>query len=105
LPGAAISLETRHNVFLASKEAVTNIVKHARASEAWIHLRLEPEGFTLEIEDNGRGPSGLKEKAAESRNGMRNMRKRMDDIGGEFSIGPGRHGGTLVRLTVPLAKA
>jgi ligand-binding sensor domain-containing protein/signal transduction histidine kinase len=104
LPAAAISPETRHNVFLASKEAVTNIVKHARASEAWIHLRLEPGSFTLEIEDNGRGPTGLKEKAAESRNGMRNMRKRMDDIGGEFSIGPGRQGGTLVRLTVPLSK-
>jgi signal transduction histidine kinase len=103
LPGTAISPETRHNVFLASKEAVTNIVKHARASEAWIHLRLEPRSFTLEIEDNGRGPEGLKEKAAESRNGMRNMRKRMEDIGGEFSIGPGRHGGTLVRLTVPLS--
>jgi signal transduction histidine kinase/ligand-binding sensor domain-containing protein len=104
LPATPISPETRHNVFLASKEAVTNIVKHARASEAWIHLRLEPRGFTLEIEDNGRGPAGLREKAAESRNGMRNMRKRMEDIGGEFSIGPGRHGGTLVRLTVPLGK-
>ncbi len=104
LPAAAISPETRHNVFLASKEAVTNIVKHARASEAWIHLRLGPQSFTLEIEDNGRGPVGLKEKAAESRNGMRNMRKRMEDVGGEFSIGPGPRGGTLVRLTVPLAK-
>jgi signal transduction histidine kinase/ligand-binding sensor domain-containing protein len=103
LPAAGISPETRHNVFLASKEAVTNIVKHARASEAWIHLRLEPRSFTLEIEDNGRGPAGLKEKAAESRNGMRNMRKRMEDVGGEFSIDTGPHGGTLVRLTVPLA--
>jgi signal transduction histidine kinase len=44
----------------------------------------------------------LKEKAAESRNGLHNMRKRMQDIGGDFSIGPGEHGGTLVRLTIPL---
>jgi signal transduction histidine kinase len=104
LPAAAISPETRHNVFLASKEAVTNIVKHARASEAWIRLRLEPGKFTLEIEDNGRGPGGAKEKAAESRNGMRNMRKRLDDIGGEFSSGPGQQGGTLVRLTAPMSR-
>jgi ligand-binding sensor domain-containing protein/signal transduction histidine kinase len=103
LPAAAISPETRHNVFLASKEAVTNIVKHARASEAWIHMRLEPGSFTLEIEDNGRGLEGQKEKP--TRNGMRNMRKRMDDIGGEFFIGPSAHGGALVRLTVPLTKA
>jgi signal transduction histidine kinase/ligand-binding sensor domain-containing protein len=102
LPSAAISPEARHNVFLAAKEAVTNVVRHARASEAWLRLRVAPQSFTLEIEDNGRGPKGLEEKAAESRNGLRNMRKRMEDIGGEFFIGPGSQGGTLVRLTVPL---
>jgi len=102
LPGAHISPESRHNVYLAAKEAVTNVVRHSRASEAWLRLRLAAESFTLEIEDNGRGPAGLHEKAAESRNGLRNMRKRMEDIGGEFFIGPGQQGGTLVRLTVPL---
>jgi signal transduction histidine kinase/ligand-binding sensor domain-containing protein len=100
LPPAAISPEARHNVFLAAKEAVTNVVRHARASEAWLRLQLAPKSFTLEIEDNGRGPAGLQEKTA--RNGLRNMRKRMEDIGGEFFIGPGPQGGTLVRLTVPL---
>jgi ligand-binding sensor domain-containing protein/signal transduction histidine kinase len=104
LPAATISPEARHNVFLAAKEAVTNIVKHARATEASIHLRLDAESFTLEIEDNGRGPAGLKEKAAESRNGMRNMRKRMEDVGGEFSIEPKPSGGTVVRLKAPLVK-
>jgi signal transduction histidine kinase len=103
LPRTPISPEARHNVFLAAKEAVTNIVKHARASEASIHLRLEAQSFTLEIQDNGRGPGGLNEKAAESRNGLRNMRKRMEDIGGRFSIGPAPQGGTRVALTVPLA--
>jgi signal transduction histidine kinase/ligand-binding sensor domain-containing protein len=102
LPPAAISPEARHNVFLAAKEAVTNVVRHARASEAWLRLRLAPHSFTLEIEDNGRGLDGLDEKTAGARNGLRNMRKRMEDIGGEFFIGPGRQGGTLVRLTVPL---
>ena len=104
LPPSAISPETRHNVFLAAREAVANVVKHARATEAALRLRLQPGGFTLEIEDNGRGPAGTKEKAAESRNGLQNMRKRMQDIGGEFFIGPGERGGTLVRLTVPLTR-
>jgi signal transduction histidine kinase/ligand-binding sensor domain-containing protein len=103
LPKTAISPETRHNVFLAAKEAVTNIVKHSGATEAAIRLWLEAEHFTLEIQDNGRGPAGLKEKAAESRNGLRNMRKRMEDVGGRFSIGPAPQGGTVVGLTVPLA--
>ena len=102
LPAAQISPEARHNVFLAAKEAVTNVVKHAGASEACLRLRLEPGAFTLEIEDNGRGPAGLAGPAAQSRHGQRNMRKRMEDIGGKFEIGPGAKGGTLVRLTAPL---
>ena len=104
LPATEIPPEVRHNVFLAFKESVNNVVKHAHASEAWIRLRLSPEKFILEIEDNGRGLGGMDPKAAQMRNGMRNMRKRMADIRGEFSISPGANGGTIVRLTVPLSK-
>ncbi len=100
LPTAPISPELRHNVFLASKEAITNVVRHARATAAWVRLRLEDERFTLEIEDNGRGFSAQDEK--KGRNGLRNMRKRMEDVGGELSIGPGSEGGALVRLVAPL---
>ena len=102
LPATAIPPDVRHHAFLAFKEAVNNVVKHAHASEAWIRLRLTPENFILEIEDNGRGPGDVNSKAAQMRNGLRNMKKRMDDIGGEFSIAPGASGGTLVRLTVPV---
>ena len=63
---------------------------------------LEPGRFTLEIEDNGRG---LGDGAtAKGRNGLRNMRKRLEDVGGEFDIGPGAEGGTRVSLTAPLGK-
>jgi signal transduction histidine kinase len=102
LPATDIPPEVRHHVFLAFKESVNNVVKHAQASEAWIRLRLSPGGFILEIEDNGRGPGGMDAKAAQSRNGLRNMRKRMEDIHGEFTISPGANGGTIVRLAVPV---
>jgi ligand-binding sensor domain-containing protein/signal transduction histidine kinase len=104
LPGLEISPETRHNFFLAAKEAVTNIVKHSDATEAALRLRLEADRFTLEIQDNGRGPAGAQGHAAASRNGLRNMRKRMEDIGGRFALGPGPQGGTVVELSVPLAR-
>ncbi|HXI72003.1 MAG TPA: two-component regulator propeller domain-containing protein [Verrucomicrobiae bacterium] len=100
LPATAIPPDVRHNVFLAFKESVNNVVKHAQASEAWIRLRLSPGGFVLEIEDNGRGLGSS--PAPQNRNGLRNMKKRMEDIGGEFTIVPGAKGGTLVRLNVPL---
>jgi signal transduction histidine kinase len=102
LPATTISPEVRHNTFLAAKEAITNIVKHAHASAAWLRLRVEDSAFVLEIQDDGRGPGGAETKVM--RNGLRNMRKRMEDIGGRFEMSAASEGGTLVRLTVPLGK-
>lgn len=100
LPAVTISPELRHNVFLAAKEAVTNVVRHARAKSVWVRLRLTPEEFVLEIADDGCGPAG--KGARSGRNGLLNMRKRMEDVGGSFHIGPAPEGGTVVRLTAPL---
>jgi signal transduction histidine kinase len=100
LPSTPISPELRHNVFLAAKESVNNVVKHARATSAWLRLHLEPHQFTLEIEDNGRGVDPADEK--KGRSGLRNMRKRMEDIGGKFEISRGAEGGTKIRLSAPL---
>jgi ligand-binding sensor domain-containing protein/two-component sensor histidine kinase len=102
LPAAVVPPEVRHHVFLAFKEAVTNVVRHAMASAVWVRLRLDPGAFTVEIEDNGRGLAGLDEQAAQSRHGLRNMRQRLESVGGRFSFGAAPEGGALVRLTVPL---
>ncbi len=101
VPAITITPEVRHNVFLASKEAVTNIVRHARGGNAWLRLRIGPSSFTFEIEDNGRGIADP--DAPSARNGLKNMRKRMADVGGTFWVGRGAEGGALVRLTVPVA--
>jgi len=100
LPALPISPEARHNVFLAAKESITNVVRHAHATEVWVRLRIESRQFTLEIEDNGRGPAGMNEKSG--RNGLRNMRKRLEDIGGRFTIEPVLSGGTVARMVVPI---
>src|SRR6185503_14274797 len=55
LPAVPIPPDVRHNVFLAFKEAVNNVVKHAQASSAQVRLRLETDRFTLEVQDDGRG--------------------------------------------------
>src|SRR5204863_2109237 len=100
LPATPISPELRHNVFLAAKEAVNNVVKHSQASSAWVRLHLEPNQFILEIEDNGRGLAVGDEK--KGRSGLGNMRKRMEDVGGSFDAVKGAEGGTRVRLIAPL---
>lgn len=100
LPHTPIIPEVRHNVFLAFKEAVNNVVKHAHATEARVKLQLEPDRFILTITDNGRGLGDLSGK--QLRNGLKNMRKRLADVHGQFEIMPGEIAGTVVRLTVPL---
>ena len=102
LPVVNIPPEVRHNVFLAFKEAVNNVVKHAQASEVRVRLQLQPGNFALSIEDNGRGMGGLDASAVQTRNGLRNMKKRMDDIGGRFEVGAASERGIIVRLTVPV---
>src|SRR6185369_12027738 len=55
LPSWALTSEIRHNVFLALKEALHNVVKHADATEVRISLEMQPRGFVLVLVDNGRG--------------------------------------------------
>jgi ligand-binding sensor domain-containing protein/signal transduction histidine kinase len=100
LPDVTLPPEVRHNVFLAFRESVNNVVKHAKATEVHVRLKWDSGSFALEIEDNGRGPAGAEQKSG--RNGLRNMRKRMEDVGGNFSIGPAAGQGTIVRLSAPI---
>ena len=100
VPAIPILPEVRHNLFLAFKEAVNNVVKHAQATEAKVKLQLAPGKFTLTIADNGRGLGDLSGK--QLRNGLNNMRKRLAEVRGEFEIAAGANGGTVVKLTVPI---
>lgn len=99
LPLVAISPELRHNFFLVAKEAVNNIVKHAQASATWLRLEIETGRFALEIRDDGRGLAPDAE--TKGRNGLKNMRSRMAEVGGSFSVTPAPEGGTIVRLEAP----
>jgi len=104
LPATPLPPDVRHNLFLSAKEAVTNVVRHASASAVHIRLRLEPDRCVLEIEDDGCGLAGMDPKRAQTRNGLRNMRKRMEEIGGALVMAPAVPHGTVVTLTAPLAR-
>ena len=101
LPARALAPEARHHFFLAAKEAVTNIVRHAHATEARVRVSADDRGFTMEIEDNGKG---VPPEIVTHRNGLKNMRLRMESIGGSFEIGPAGEKGARVRLYVPWEK-
>jgi signal transduction histidine kinase/ligand-binding sensor domain-containing protein len=83
VPGFVVSGVTRRNVFLTVKESLHNIVKHARAEN--INLTIEvSEDLVITVKDNGKG---MKENWKTSGgNGLKNMHKRMESVGGSLHI-------------------
>jgi signal transduction histidine kinase len=89
----------RHNLFLVVKEALNNVTRHARAGEVRLSVVLNGESATIGIEDNGIGfEDGPHDLGAD---GLRNMRQRMAEIGGRFSLETKPGGGTRISLTFP----
>jgi signal transduction histidine kinase len=100
LPAWPLTAETRHNLFLALKEALHNAVKHSGATEVRIALTLDPGTLTLSVEDNGRGFAPA--AAHSTGNGLENMRRRLEHIGGRCEIGGARDRGVKIVFVVPL---
>lgn len=112
VPPWVLNAEARHNIFLAFKEALHNIVKHSHASETRVSVELGQAGFVLLIKDNGRGfaqnqseliSSGRSERVS-SGNGLMNMRKRMETIGGTFDWETSPGSGTCIKLSISIPK-
>ncbi len=108
LPAWPITAEVRHNLFLAFKEALNNVLKHAAASEVCISLNSAADRFTLAIRDNGVGfvPDTLRRSGSDasdriaSGNGLANMRARLEKLGGRCEIQSAPGQGTEVKFSV-----
>ena len=78
------------------REAVSNAVRHADATELTVQVKVE-DHLCIEVVDNGQGlPEGITES------GLRNLRQRAQEAGGDFTIGKAASGGTTVRWSAPL---
>jgi signal transduction histidine kinase len=93
-PAREVSTDLRHNLFLAVKEALHNIVKHAHASEVWLRIRASAEKLEIVVEDNGCGFERSPDDA--HADGLRNMKQRLADIGGACRIESRALAGTKV---------
>ena len=110
LPPHSLRAETRHNLFLAIKETLNNVIKHAGATEVWLRLALDTRSFTVTIDDNGCGLA-RGDKVGESTqpgrissgHGLQNISKRLESIGGECVITSEPGQGTRVDLKVNLS--
>jgi signal transduction histidine kinase len=98
IPNADVSGVKRRNIFLVLKESINNVMKHAKATLVEINIRFENEQMLVEIVDNGKGIDP--EKLNQFGNGLKNMQRRMESIGGSFIIL--NNNGTTIKLEMPL---
>ena len=99
LPDRRVTTEERHHLFMAVKEALNNVLKHARASEVRISLVNFEKRMMIVIVDNGRGVNdGLSDPTGD---GLLNMKQRLASIGGKFDIESKSGVGTTVTMRLP----
>lgn len=99
-----LSLQNKKNeiaVFRIFQESLTNIAKHAKASEVVVKLSCNNNVLHLEINDNGIGISE-QNKTKKGHYGILGMNERTLSIGGSLEVVPGEEGGTRIRLRLPL---
>ncbi len=103
IPVRPLPPDLRHNIFLIVKEALTNVLKHADARE--VNLQMKVAGATLEIviTDDGRGFDSNAAATNRERNGLENMRRRAEAIGGTLGLDsePGKGSRMEFRMNFP----
>jgi ligand-binding sensor domain-containing protein/signal transduction histidine kinase len=102
-----VSSQARHHLFLAVHEAFTNILKHSGATRARVHMACVAARFEIRVEDNGRGfdvSAKLKEHVGQggSADGLRNMRQRLESVGGSCRAESAPDRGTTLLFALPL---
>ncbi|AUD01082.1 sensor histidine kinase [Spirosoma pollinicola] len=95
-----LPMEKRQDFYLIAKEAVNNLVKHARATHASLKISLEHQHLYLTVSDNG---VGFDPAAETERNGVRNMQIRATHMHGQLTITSVRGQGTSLHLSFPVS--
>jgi signal transduction histidine kinase len=94
-----ISHEFRHNISLAVKEVVNNALKHSKASEIRMNIKLEGPLLKITLADNG---IGLSAEPGKTGVGLASIHQRMASLRGRCVMEPATHGGLKVLLEAPI---
>ena len=102
MPECPLDSKERHVLFCAFKEALNNVIRHSKATEARIDFEVAGGQLVLSIIDNGRGfECGA---GVPGRDGLRGITERMRQVGGGSQIASAPGGGTRVELHLPLRR-
>ena len=101
----SLSQDLEMAVFRIVQEALTNIHRHARTSEAFVRIHLVLGSLLVEIEDRGQGIADFTSLDRQRMGvGLRGMRERVRRLSGQFQVRSGKNG-TTVRATFPVPGA
>lgn len=96
----AISHEFKHNVSLAVKESVNNVLKHSHATALDMKIELEKNVLMISVTDNG---IGMSESSRSTGLGLESLKRRMKSIGGDCRFEHLAEGGLRIILSAPVA--
>ena len=102
LPAVVVEGRQRHELFLVVKEALHNIVRHARATEVEFLLNTNETALEITIRDNG---CGFDNNAKNNGHGLKNFHRRMTRLGGECTVVSQAGAGATVHLRLPLVSS
>ena len=81
------------------KEALNNIHKHAHANNVWIRVVLNQNHLSMQVKDDGKG---FNPNLNTHRNGLKNLRSRVEKWNGKIKIESGETQGTRIEIKIPL---
>jgi signal transduction histidine kinase len=87
-------------LYRAAQEGLTNIQRHAQATQAWLRLVCDPDELRLEVRDNGVGLSGA--EPANGGFGLRGLQERTNAMGGQVRLAPDPSGGSVLTVSLPI---
>jgi ligand-binding sensor domain-containing protein/two-component sensor histidine kinase len=94
-----LTMEQRRDVYLIYKEALNNIHKHAAANNVWINVRQNQNHLLMKVKDDGKG---FNTDLITHRNGLKNLRSRVDKWDGKIKIESEENKGTSIGIKIPL---
>jgi signal transduction histidine kinase/ligand-binding sensor domain-containing protein len=99
VPKVALNNNQRRNILLATKEMVHNAVKHSQATEITIEASITEQSLHISVADNGIGFDLAKKYAG---NGLKNMTRRIEDLGAKPAFLSERGTGSRFAFSIPL---
>ena len=100
-----LNKESEQTLYILTREALANVLRHARARRVLVSLRYSDDHVDLVIQDDGAGASEQVLKHYQESGthfGMKRSRRQVEDLGGTFEVRNGEESGLAIRVQIPV---